>query len=137
MTWKRPGNDREKSMSEFLIATEIMARGNVAPMFMKAAKTSERFGKTAEKSFDRASRASKSFTRSTVRGMDRIQDKISGFRGVTGGILGADIIREGFRRATTEVGSFITEAAKIESAETVFKSFFGGIREGKRIVAEF
>jgi hypothetical protein len=123
-------------MSEYLIATEIHARGNVTPTFMRAAKASERFGKTAEKSFDRASRASKSFTRSTVRGMDRIQDKISGFRGVAGGILGADIIREGFRRATTEVGSFVTEAAKVESAEVVFKRFAGGLREGKRLVAE-
>ena len=57
-----------------------------------------------------------------------------GFGNVLKGILGADIIRSGFRFLTRGVSSFVTEAAKVENAVASFQPILGGVEQAKAAV---
>lgn len=123
-------------MPDFLVSTKVVTRDQSAGVFDKAGKAVDRFGKKADASFDRASRSSKDFTQTFLRGIERMERRTRGFQGVTAGVLGADIIRAGFRGAAREVGSFITEAAKIERARTEFGIFLRSAEAGKKVISD-
>ena len=138
-------------MPDFAVRTQIVTKDTASPMFMKAGRAADRFGSTADKSMSRASRSMdklggvihKSMGKSTRaidkslrsidklgtrfdRQMDRIERRSAGFKG----------IREGFRGAAREVGSFVTEGAKIQRATTEFGTFTRSAEKGVKVVAD-
>jgi tape measure domain-containing protein len=70
------------------------------------------------------------------RQIDRMERRAAGFKGITAGVLGADIIREGLRKATGEVVSFINEGARIESAIVDFTRLAGSVEQGKKTIQD-
>lgn len=123
-------------MPDFAIRTEIITKDTARPVFMKAGRAAGGFATAVEKAMAKASRADAQFIEKFLSNRKRIEKRAKDVRGVTFGILGADVIREGFRRAAGEVGSFVTEAAKIERATTEFGTFVRSVELGKEIVAD-
>lgn len=120
-------------MPDFVLSAKITARDTVKTTFDKAEKAVDKFGKTTRKSFDKASRSQKNFTTDFLRGLDRIERRSIGAGGIIRGTLGADIIRRGFQEATRQVGSFITEAGKVERATTEFQVLLRSMEKGAKL----
>lgn len=122
-------------MPDFLVSAKIVTRDGTTPIMVKAGRATEKFASKAETSFEKASRASNRFFRGFKGSLSQVQRGI-GESSLIKGILGADIIREGFRLATREVGSFITEAANIQRAETQFGTLTRSAKEGVKVISE-
>ncbi len=120
-------------MPDFVLSAKITARDTVATTFSKAEKSVNKFGKTTRKSFDKASRSQKNFTNDFLRGLEKIERRSIGAGGIIRGTLGADIIRRGFQEATRQVGSFITEAGKVERATTEFQVLLRSMEKGAKL----
>ena len=117
---------------------------SVDVMFQRTTKDVSLFGRITQDSFKKAKISSRQFSQQMSGDLNRIKAGISGLRGrvggifggITPGILAADVIRESFKRATTGVVGFITEAAKIERAITDFGILFNSVEKGKQTVDE-
>lgn len=146
-------------MPDFAVRTQIVTKDMASPMFMRAGRAADRFGSKADKSMARASRSMDKLGATTKKSMgaskrsidkstrsinrmgstfdrqiDRMERRAAGFKGITAGVLGADVIREGFRAATREIGSFIMEGAKIQRATTEFGTFTRSVERGVKVV---
>lgn len=122
-------------MPDFTLGIQTsVTKDTVVSSFLKAGKVVNKFGKTADSSFNQANRAQKNFTDDFTRSLDRIERRSRGTGGIIRGVLGADIIRAAFRRAMLEVGSFITEAARIESAVVGFQTLTKSMTLGLKVV---
>jgi len=108
-----------KDMPEnFIVSTQFVAKDMMAAFWAKQIRSADKFGDTTSREFNRASNSA------------------SRFGDVLGGIIGANLIERAFFQAKEQIGSFITEAARIESAETAFKRLVGGMENAKRTITD-
>jgi hypothetical protein len=124
-------------MPDFVLGIQTsVTKDTVVSSFLKAEKVVNKFGKTADSSFNQANRAQKKFTGDFTRSLDRIERRSLKTGGIIRGVLGADLIRAGFRRATLEARSFITEAARVESAVVGFQTLTKSMILGAKVVKD-
>lgn len=124
-------------MPDFALGLETsVTKDTIVTSFLRASKEVNKFGKTADRSFDKANRAQKNFTDDFTRSLNRLERRTAGTGKIIGGILGADLIRAGLRRATTEIGSFITEAGRVEDAIVGFQTLTKSMVLGKKVVQD-
>jgi len=123
-------------MADFSVSTQLIVTSNAGRLFQRTTKTIGLFSRDAKSSFRQAGRASSQFERTFSRNIDRLQQRAQAFRGITGGILAADLIRKGLRGATSAFTAFFTEAGKVEKAEVDFRVLFNSIEKGKQTVVD-
>jgi tape measure domain-containing protein len=102
----------------YLVSTQYVAKDQMAAFWAKQIRSADKFGDATTRNFNRASKSA------------------SKFDDVLKGIIGAQLVQKAFFHAREQVTSFITEAARVESAETSFKRLVGGMEAAKQTITE-